>query len=175
MNVDVGEDDARKSEVLAQDLLCYGGVQFAVDITLRSVLSCEGEAHAHAENTDGAMLAKARADKETACPELATSGRCKLMVMAVETGGRWSEESVSKCPRSCHARKRRKHRRSCDSQLVSCGSAGGHECSPSFAPQISQPRWSQHVTFRGATLEGRPLSWLPCLSQIADSFLRDLI
>ena len=34
--------------VLAQDLPCSGGVQLAVDVTLRSVLTCEGEAHAHA-------------------------------------------------------------------------------------------------------------------------------
>ena len=35
MNVEVGEDDARQTEVLAQDLHCYGGVQLAVDMTLR--------------------------------------------------------------------------------------------------------------------------------------------
>ena len=94
VNVEVGVDDARQIEVLAQDLLCYGGVQMAVDITLRSVLTCQGEAHAHAAD-DGAMLTKARADKEARYPELATSGRCKLIVMAMETGGRWSEESVA--------------------------------------------------------------------------------
>ena len=48
MNVEVGADDARQIEVLAQDVPCFGGVQLAVDITLRSVLICQGEAHAHA-------------------------------------------------------------------------------------------------------------------------------
>ena len=36
-------------------LPCYGGVQLAVDITLRSVLACQGESHAHAADTDGAI------------------------------------------------------------------------------------------------------------------------
>ena len=40
MNVDVGAEDGRQMEVSAQNLFCYGGVQFAVDITLRSVCSC---------------------------------------------------------------------------------------------------------------------------------------
>ena len=104
MNVDVCADDARNIEVLAQDLPCYGGVQLAVDVTLRSLLTCEGEAHAHAADMDGAMLVKARADKETAYPELATSGRCKLIVMAIETGGRWSEESVDVLKELSHAK-----------------------------------------------------------------------
>ena len=70
---------------------CYGGVQFAVDITLRSVLGCEGEG-AYTLQTDGVVLPKARTHKETTHPELGTSGRRKLLVFAQE-GGRWSEES----------------------------------------------------------------------------------
>ena len=37
--------------------------------------------------------ARARADKEATYPEL-LSGRCRLVVMAIETGGRWSSEAV---------------------------------------------------------------------------------
>ena len=33
----------------------------------------------------------ARVDKETQFPELVRSGRCRLVVLAIETGGRWSE------------------------------------------------------------------------------------
>ena len=94
MNVNVSAEDSRRIEVLAQDLLCYGGVQLAVDVTLRSVLTGEGEAHPGAADCDGAVLAQARHDKERTYPEIATSGRCKLVVMAIETGGRWSEEAV---------------------------------------------------------------------------------
>ena len=42
MNVDVSAADGRSVEVSAQDLPCFGGVQLAVDITLRSALSSEG-------------------------------------------------------------------------------------------------------------------------------------
>ena len=34
------------------------------------------------------------ADKETTYPELVESGRCRLVVVAIETGGRWSDEAV---------------------------------------------------------------------------------
>ena len=107
MNVEVGAEDARQIEVLAQDLPYFGGAQLAVDVTLRCVLSCEGEAHPHAADTDGAVLLKARADKEMTCPEVATSGRCRLVVMAIETGGRWSEEAAEMIQLLSHAKARR--------------------------------------------------------------------
>ena len=48
MNVQVAAEDARRIEVLAQDLPCCGGVQLAIDVTLRRVLTAQGEAHPHA-------------------------------------------------------------------------------------------------------------------------------
>ena len=77
-----------------QDLPCFGGTQLAVDITLRSALGSSGEPHLHAADVDGAVLLTARRDKEATYPELATSTRCRLVVVAIETGGRWSEEAV---------------------------------------------------------------------------------
>ena len=91
MNVGVRESVERRIEVLAQDLPCFGMAQLAIDITLRGVLSSSGEPHPNAADVDGAVLARARADKEATCPELLT-GRCRLVVMAIETGGRWSSE-----------------------------------------------------------------------------------
>ena len=64
MNVDVSVADGRNEEMSAQDLPCLGGVQLAVDITLRSALSSEDEAHLDAAGIDGAVLLKARVDKE---------------------------------------------------------------------------------------------------------------
>ena len=61
---------------------CYEGVQLAVDITLRSVLTCQGEAHAHAADTDGAMLTKARADKGGSAPRVGH-------VRALQIDGNW--------------------------------------------------------------------------------------
>ena len=52
-NVGVPADDPRRIEVLAQDLPCFAGAQLAVDITLRSVLTSNGEPRPRAEHTDG--------------------------------------------------------------------------------------------------------------------------
>ena len=91
MNVGVRASDERRIEVLA--LPCFGGAQLAIDITLRGVLSSSGEPHSNAADVDGAVLARARADQEATYPELLT-GRCRLVVMAIETGGRWSSEAM---------------------------------------------------------------------------------
>ena len=45
-------------------------------------------------DTDGAVLTQARVDKETMYTEILTSGRCHLVVVAIETGGRWSNEAA---------------------------------------------------------------------------------
>ena len=95
MNIGVAAGDGRRIEVLAQDLPCYAGAQLAVDVTLRSALRANGEAHPRAADEDGAVLQDARGDKETTYPELVASRRCRLVVLAIETGGRWSEEAAS--------------------------------------------------------------------------------
>ena len=94
MNVGVPATDTRRIEVLAQDLPCFAGAQLAVDITLRSALTSNGEAQPQAEHTDGAVLSAARRDKEWCYAELARSGRCRLVVVGIETGGRWSDEAA---------------------------------------------------------------------------------
>ena len=99
MNVDVPASDGRRIEVLAQDLPCFSGTQLAIDITLRSPLTSAGEVHPNAADTDGAVLLQARRDKETTYPEL-TAGRCKLVVLGIETGGRWAEEGRNSCDNS---------------------------------------------------------------------------
>ena len=66
----------------------------AVDITLRCVLSSSGDPNPGTADVDGLVLLRAQEDKETTYPELATSGRCRFVVLAMETGGRWSEEAV---------------------------------------------------------------------------------
>ena len=71
MNVQVAAEDARRIEVLAQDLPCYEGAQLAIDVTLRGVLTAQGEAQPHAADWD---------EKENTYPELLYSGRCKIVV-----------------------------------------------------------------------------------------------
>ena len=104
--MNVPAQDSRQIEVLAQGLPCHGGIQLAVDITLRSAVSCAGEAHPHAADHDGAVLLQARQDTEATYPELASSGRCKLVVLAMETGGRWSEEAVQTLQTLAHSKAR---------------------------------------------------------------------
>ena len=83
MNVHVAATDERRIEVIAKDVPCFGGAQLAVDVTLRCVLSSTGEPHPNTADVDGAALAAARADKERTYPELTTSGRCRLVVVAI--------------------------------------------------------------------------------------------
>ena len=90
MNVHVHPEDERHIEVLAQDLPCFGGAQLAVDITLGSALGNSGEPRPHAADVDGVVLVQG-IDKET---PLVASTRCLLVVVAIERGGRWSDEAV---------------------------------------------------------------------------------
>ena len=94
MNVGVPVGDARRIEVLAQDLPCFGGSQLAVDVTSRSALSCRGEPPTE----------RSRCGWSSPCPgthgqgdHLSRVGR----VWSVPAGGdrhrngcRWSEEAV---------------------------------------------------------------------------------
>ena len=169
VNVEVGVDDARQIEVLAQDLLCYGGVQLAVDITLRSVLTCQGEAHAHAADTDGAMLTKARADKEAGYPELATSGRCKLIVMAMETGGRWSEESVAVLRELSHVKAQEApffmRFSVIDDSLTIAAESEGRAASPHGGPQC-EPAEPSALLPTGAVRLSDEHPWLLCKREV---------
>ena len=86
--------DQRRLEILADGLPLFGGAQLAVDTTLVSPLHCDGSPHARAANVDGAVLAAARRLKERTYPELTgPRSRARLVVLAGEIGGRWSEET----------------------------------------------------------------------------------
>ena len=87
-------EDRRRIEILADLLPLFGGAQLAVDTTLVSALHCDGSAHPRAAHVDGAVLVTARRRKERTYPELANPrGRARLVVLAGEVGGRWSEET----------------------------------------------------------------------------------
>ena len=63
-------------------------------VTLRCALTATGDARPHAAAVDGAIAEGARQDNEDAYPELASGTRCELVVVALETGGRWNEQDV---------------------------------------------------------------------------------
>ena len=91
MNVQIRADDERAIEVLAS----HHGAQLAVDITLRSPLTSGGLPRSEAAHVDGAVLHRARGDKEAKYRELLQGNRCHLVVVGVETGGRWSSEAAT--------------------------------------------------------------------------------
>ena len=152
MNIGVRATDVRRVKVLAQDLVCFGGAQLAVDVTLRGVLSRAGELHPHAADVDGAVLLEARRDKETTYPEVVASGRCWLVVVVIETGGRWSDEAVDfsnpvgvrQSARGAHVCQR-----------------GGSGCFPPCALSHSRHLWwsRQLSVSRGAGQEVRLATW----------------
>ena len=84
--------DEREVEVVASGLPLQHGAQLAIDVTLRSALTSFGTACTNAAGANGAVLEKARRDKEAKYAELVNGARCHLVVVAIETGGRWSNE-----------------------------------------------------------------------------------
>ena len=87
--------DARRLEVVADGLPMWGGVQLAFDTTLVSALRGDGNPRRGASVRDGVALTEARRAKERVYPELVGPGaRARLVVLALEVGGRWSAEAT---------------------------------------------------------------------------------
>ncbi|CAK0830298.1 unnamed protein product [Prorocentrum cordatum] len=96
LNVDgVDPRDGRKIEVIANGLPLWGGAQLAIDATLVSPVRTDGTAQPRAADEDGVQLAVARGRKEATYPELIGSRRCRLVVLGLEVGGKWSEEALT--------------------------------------------------------------------------------
>ena len=86
--------DGRKIEVIVDGLSLYHGKQLAVDATIVCALGGNGKAHSWCSEEDGLAMIRARKRKEDRYPELVgPSSRAKLVVFAIEVGGRWSPES----------------------------------------------------------------------------------
>ena len=84
----------RQIEVVANGLPLWGGAQLAVDTTLVSPVRRNGTPQPNAASADGAQLRTARRRKEQKYAELLQARRCRLVVMAIEVGGRWSDEAL---------------------------------------------------------------------------------
>ena len=70
--------------------------QRAIDTTMVSPLHADGTPHRLAATIDGAVCVDARRRKERTYPELlAPRSRAKLVVLALEVGGRWSTEPLA--------------------------------------------------------------------------------
>ena len=92
--MEVAATDEREIEVLASCLPLHHGAQLTVDITLRSALTRCGSACAQADRVNGIVASRARRDKEHKNAELFQGDRCRLVVVGMETGGRWSTEAL---------------------------------------------------------------------------------
>ena len=87
--------DSRRLEVLADNLPLWGGAQLGLDATLVSPVARNGTPYPRTAAEDGVRLLAARARKEAKYPELQHTRRCRLVVAAMEIGGRWSDEAWS--------------------------------------------------------------------------------
>ena len=107
MNLAPPVADGRQIEVLAQGLPLRHGAQLAVDATLTSPVGRDGEARHDAATVPGDALQRATARKRTTTyPEFAHNRRCRLVVVAIETGGRWGSEAVDLVRALAHAKAR---------------------------------------------------------------------
>ena len=84
----------KEREVIAHGLPLHNGAQLAVDTTLVSTLTSSGRPRppGRPPATSPALQAARRA-KERTYPELVQGNRCRLVVLAMEVGGRWSDEA----------------------------------------------------------------------------------
>ena len=90
----ISSRDSRQLEVVVNGLTLWGGAQLAVDVTLVSPVRRDGRPQPRAADQDGVQLQVARWRKEAKYAELLSSRRCRLVVVALEVGGRWSDEAL---------------------------------------------------------------------------------
>ena len=91
----IASHDGRRIEVLATGLPLYRGVPLAVDATLVSALHADGQPWAGAAERDGVAIQRGERAKRTTYPELVGSSVVRLVTLACEAGGRWSDECRS--------------------------------------------------------------------------------
>ena len=85
----------RRIEVVANGLPLWRGAQLAIDVTLVSPVRRDGEPQPGVDEEDGVQLREARRRKERTYRQLMQSRRCRLVLLAMEVGGRWSTEALS--------------------------------------------------------------------------------
>lgn len=95
MNIDTPVTDERRIEVVANGLPLWGGAQLAIDTTLVCPLRADGSARARADRVEGVALHEAqRKKRRRTYRELRAARRCRLVVLGIEVGGRWSPEAI---------------------------------------------------------------------------------
>ena len=85
--------DTRKLEVVVHGLPLYHGAQVGIDATIVSPVRGDGMPRPGADRKDGIAIRDAVRKKQRRYRELTGTQRCRLVVAAVEVGGRWQKES----------------------------------------------------------------------------------
>ena len=88
-------NDDRNIEAAAFGLPVCHGVPLLVDITMVSPLHADGTPLRGAAATDGVAIGVAERRKERRYPELVQTQDAELIVLACETGGRWSDRAAT--------------------------------------------------------------------------------
>ena len=91
----IASDDFRQVEIVATGLPWARGVPLACDATLVSPLHADGSEWRYADETDGVAITRAEEAKRVTYHDLVASSRCRLVVLACEVGGRWSDTCVA--------------------------------------------------------------------------------
>ena len=104
MNLDEPVADGRRLEIVANGLGLYHGQQLAIDTTCISPITRAGEPHPGADTTPGRAADNALQRKRRRYPELTRARRCRLIVFAIEVGGRWGSEALQVTRALAHAR-----------------------------------------------------------------------
>ena len=102
----VAATDGRRLEVVATGLPINRGVPLGVDVTVVSPLHADGSAWDQADTEDSVAIRRAERAKATTYPELVESPVLRLVTLAVEVGGRMSDDCASVLSRlaACRAR-----------------------------------------------------------------------
>ena len=90
----IDPSDRRSIEVVATGLPIARGIPIAIDATLISPLHADGKAWANAAAIPGVSFQRAYRNKERTYLELRDSNAVKLVIAAMETGGRLCTEAL---------------------------------------------------------------------------------
>ena len=85
--------DCRRLEIVATGLPIARGAPVAIDATMVSPLHADGSPWNNSDVRPGVPFERAEEAKETTYPELLGHDAVKLITLAYEVGGRWSDES----------------------------------------------------------------------------------
>ena len=154
-----------------ESLPAFHGAQLAIDTTLVYPLRADGVPHRRCADESGAAFEAARRRKDRTYPELSgESGRAKLVVLAGEIGGRFSEEALSflrtlgqsQGPTDLHAFA------SSDAAMLECTDGGPCWLAPRLARSLLRCSIGDGILGRMATLQ----QFLTCSGTSAGLLLR---